>query len=394
MDFRYNEEQLALQETLRRFIARDYSFERRRELVRTPLGYSAEAWAQYADLGLLALPLPAQYGGLDGNGTDVMAVMEEVGAGLLLEPYVSTVVLCGGLIRDYGSQAQREMLLPRIAAGKAQLAFASLEAPGRYELSYVASQAVHEDGGWRLCARKSVVIDAPSADFFLVSARTGGEPCDAEGITLFLVPRTAGGVSLLPYATQSGGRAADLELVEVRVDDSGVIGTVGEALGMLRRGTDLAAAALCAEALGIVTALNQATLAYLKSRKQFGVPIGVFQALQHRMADMYIAEEQIRSMAILAAAHLDAADVPARQRAIGAAKAYIGHAARFVGQQAVQLHGAMGMVDDLIVSHYFKRLTMIDLTLGDSDFHFARFSDSLVGPGTTDSRPARQGVTR
>jgi alkylation response protein AidB-like acyl-CoA dehydrogenase len=392
MDFRYNEEQLALQATLRRFVTRDYSFERRRAFARSPLGYSAEAWAQYADLGLLALPLPAQFGGLDGNGADVMAVMEEVGAGLLLEPYVSTVVLCGGLLRHYGSQAQCEALLPRIAAGKAQLAFASLEAAGRYELSYVASLAEHEDGGWRLRARKSVVIDAPSADFFLVSARTSGDPCDAEGITLFLVPRAAAGVSLLPYATQSGGRAADLELDDVRVDDSAVIGTVGEALGMLRRGADLAAAALCAEAVGIVTALNQATLAYLKSRKQFGVPIGVFQALQHRMADMYIAEEQIRSMAILAAVHLDVADVATRQHAIGAAKAYIGHAARFVGQQAVQLHGAMGMVDDLIISHYFKRLTMIDMTLGDSDFHFARFSDSLVSPGAPGSPAARPGV--
>jgi alkylation response protein AidB-like acyl-CoA dehydrogenase len=206
------------------------------------------------------------------------------------------------------------------------------------------------------------------------------------------MPRTAAGVSLLPYATQSGGRAADLELDDVRVDDSAVIGTVGEALGMLRRGADLAAAALCAEAVGIVTALNQATLAYLKSRKQFGTPIGVFQALQHRMADMYIAEEQIRSMAILAAVHLDVADVAARQRAIGAAKAYVGRATRFVGQQAVQLHGAMGMVDDLIISHYFKRLTMIDMTLGDSDFHFARFSDSLVSPGAPGSPAARPEV--
>jgi len=388
MDFRYNEEQLALQETLRRFIARDYGFERRRALARSPLGYSAEAWAQYADLGLLALPLPAQYGGLEGNGTDVMAVMEEVGAGLLLEPYVSTVVLCGGLIRDYGSQSQRDTLLPEIAAGRAQLAFAALEAPGRYELSYVASRAVHEAGGWRLCARKSVVLDAPSADYFLVSARTGGEAGDTEGITLFLVPRTQAGLQLLPYATQSGARAADLELVDVRVGDSAVIGAVGHALEMLRRGADLAAAALCAEAIGIVTALNQATLAYLKSRKQFGVPIGVFQALQHRMADMYIAEEQIRSMAILAAVHADEPDVAARQRAIGAAKAYIGRAARFVGEQAVQLHGAMGMVDDLIISHYFKRLTMIDITLGDSDFHFARFSDSLTRSCTALSRPA------
>jgi alkylation response protein AidB-like acyl-CoA dehydrogenase len=379
VDFRYTEEQLALQETLRRFIARDYDFERRRALTRSACGFSADAWAQYAELGLLALPLPEDYGGLGGNGVDVMVVMEQLGRGLLLEPYLSTVVLCAGIIAACGSRELKQQLLPAIAAGKLQIALAAYEAAGRYELSHLTSSAVQDKQGWRLTGRKSVVLDAPSADFFLVSARPRGGSAAPEGLALFLVPREAAGLTLHPYATQSGARAADLQLSDVHVEAATVIGSGAEALDLLERGVDAAAAALCAEAAGIVSALNEATLAYLKSRKQFGVPIGVFQALQHRMADMYIAEEQIRSMAIIAATHAEDEDALARRRAISGAKAYIGQAARFVGQQAVQLHGAVGMVEDLIVSHYFKRLTMIDMTLGDTDFHLARFSDAGRG---------------
>jgi alkylation response protein AidB-like acyl-CoA dehydrogenase len=382
VDFRYTDEQLALQETLCRFIARDYGFERRRALARSALGYSAEAWAQYADLGLLALPFPEEYGGLGGSGVDIMVVMEQVGEGLLLEPYLSTVVLCGGILRDHGTQALRQALLPQIAAGKVQIALAAYEAPGRYELAHVATTATQEADGWRLSGRKSVVFDAPSADYLLVSARRSGKLTDADGICLFLVPRTAAGVRLVPFATQSGGRAADVQLSDVHLEAQALQGPPGEALKILERAVDGAAAALCAEAAGIVRALNQLTLAYLKNRKQFGVPIGAFQALQHRMADMYIAEEQIRSMAIIAAVHADVADAGARRRAISGAKAYIGQAARFVGQQAVQMHGAMGMVDELVVSHYFKRLTMIDMSLGNADFHFARFSDALAEGNT------------
>jgi alkylation response protein AidB-like acyl-CoA dehydrogenase len=381
VDFRYTEEQLALQETLRRWIARDYDFESRRALAGSPLGYSAAAWASYADLGLLALPFAEEFGGLGGNGVDVMAVMELVGEGLLLEPYLSTVVLCGGLIRDAASKSMKDALLPEVAAGKLQIALAAFEAAGRYDLAHVDCKAEKQGEGWRLSGRKSVVLDAPSANYLLVSGRTRGAATDADGISLFLVPRDAKGVSVLPYPTQSGSRAGDVQLDNVAVGADAVIGVPGRALDILERAVDAANAALCAEALGIVIALNQATLSYLKSRKQFGVPIGTFQALQHRMADMYIAGEQIRSMAIVAAVNADVEDAAVRRRAISGAKAYIGRAARFVGQQAVQLHGAMGIVDELIVSHYFKRLTMIDLTFGDADFHLARYSDSALSPG-------------
>jgi alkylation response protein AidB-like acyl-CoA dehydrogenase len=377
VDFRYTEEQLALQDTLRRFISRDYGFEQRRALCGSQLGYSADAWRQYAELGLLALPFPEAFGGLGGGGIDVMVVMEMLGQGLLLEPYLSTVVLCGGLIRDAASEELKKALLPGIAAGRVQIALAAYEAAGRYDLAHVACRALPDGGGWRLSGGKTVVLDAPSADYLLVSARTGGNVAEAQGISLFLVPRDAAGLTLIAYPTHSGGRAADVELRDVQIGAESVIGAPGEALGIIERAVDGGQAALCAEALGIVAALNDATLSYLKSRKQFGVPIGNFQALQHRMAEMFIAAEQLRSMAIIAAVHADSRDAAERRRAVSGAKAYVGRAARFVGQQAVQLHGAMGMVDGIIVSHYFKRLTMIDMSLGDADFHLARFSDTL-----------------
>ena len=377
MDFNYSNEQLALQDTLQRFIGRDYGFERRRELAGSALGFSGEAWAQYADLGLLSLPFPEEFGGLGGNAVDIMLVMELIGRGLLLEPYLSSIVMCGGLIRDAASEPLKRTLLPRIGAGEFKLALACYEASARYDLSRVACTAVRSGEGWRLSGRKTVVLDAPSADYFLVSARTGGNPRERDGISLFMVGRETAGATLYAYPTQSGGRAADLRLDDVWLGPDALIGTPGEGLAIVERAVDLGAAALCAEAVGIIAALNEATLDYLKTRKQFGVPIGKFQALQHRMADMFIAAEQARSMAILAAVHADSEDAALRRRSVSAAKAYIGQAARLVGQQSVQLHGAMGVVDDVIVSHYFKRLTMIELTLGDTDYHLGRFSTTL-----------------
>jgi alkylation response protein AidB-like acyl-CoA dehydrogenase len=374
VDFNYSDEQIALQETLQRFISRDYGFQRRRELARSELGFSAEAWAQYAELGLLSLPFPESCGGLGGNAVDIMLVMEQIGRGLLLEPFLSTIVMCGGLIRDAGSESLKANLLPRIGTGELKLALACYEAAGRYDLSRVECTAVRNGPGWRLSGRKIVVLDAASADYFLVSARSGGEG----DISLFLVERGTAGLSLYSYPTQSGGRAADLRLDDVVLGADALIGAPGDGLSIVERAVDRGVAALCAEAVGIIEALNEATLSYLKTRKQFGVPIGRFQALQHRMADMFIAAEQSRSMAVNAAVHADSEDAVARRRAVSGAKAYISRAARLVGQEAVQMHGAVGVVDDVIVSHYFKRLTMIDMSLGDADHHLARFSDMLA----------------
>jgi alkylation response protein AidB-like acyl-CoA dehydrogenase len=386
VDFNYSDEQTALRETLQRFIGREYDFERRRELAQSALGYSSDAWARFAEFGLLSLPFPEEFGGFGGNAVDVMLVMELIGRGLLLEPFLSTVVMCGGLIRDAGSQPIKRSLLPRIGSGEIKLALACYEASGRYNLSQATCAALPSGGGWRLTGQKTVVLDAPSADYFLVSARGGAAVSgagangagDPRGISVFLVGRETQGVSLLAYPTQSGGRAADLQFDDVWLGPDALIGAPGEGLALVERAADLGVAGLCAEAVGIIVALNEATLNYLKTRKQFGVPIGKFQALQHRMADMFIAAEQARSMAILAAVYADSADAAERRRSVSAAKAYIGQAARLVGQQSVQLHGAMGVVDDVIVSHYFKRLTMIELTLGDTDFHLGRFSTTLA----------------
>ena len=391
MDFRYTDEQLALRETLQRYIARDYDFGRRRELAGSALGFSAQAWAQYAEFGLLALPFAEEFGGLGGDAVDIMAMMEMVGRGLLLEPILSTVVLCGGLIADSAAESTKHRLLPQIGAGTCRLALACYEAAGRYDLAHVASRAQEAGGGYRLSGRKNVVLDAPSADYFLVSARLSGGTADAEGISVFLVTRDAPGLTLICYPTQWGGRAADIQLDQVAVEADAIVGPVGRALPMIEHAVDRGSAALCAEAVGIITALNDATLSYLKTRKQFGVPIGSFQALQHRMADMYIAMEQARSMAIVAAVHADSQDVAARRRNVSGAKAYISQAARLVGQQAVQLHGAMGVVEAHVVSHYFKRLTMIDLSLGDGDFHLARFSDTLRPGSSPRFRTGRAG---
>ncbi|MDP2826068.1 MAG: acyl-CoA dehydrogenase family protein [Sulfuritalea sp.] len=372
MDFNYTEEQLALQDTLRRYYARDYAFEHRRTLGKSADGFDRAAWKTFADFGILALPFHEDFGGLNGNAVDTMLVMEMLGRGLALEPYVSTVVLCGGLIRDAGSAAQKEELLPAIAGGELMLALAHFEAGGRYAIDNVATTATASGSGWQLDGAKTVVLGAPSADKFIVSAR------DGKGLSLFLVDAKTPGVSLRTYPTQDGARAADVGLAGVQVGADALIGSAGGALPIIERAVDYASAALCAEAIGIMSALNEITLDYLKTRKQFGVPIGKFQALQHRMADMAIATEQARSMATLAAVRADSTDAAGRSRAVAAARAYIGVQARFVGQQAVQLHGGMGVVDELNVGHYFKRLTMIGLTFGDTDYHLGRFSDTLL----------------
>ena len=372
MNFDYTEEQTALQDTLRRFFARDYGFEHRRAMSRSADGFDRAAWATFAEFGILALPFPEDFGGLDGSAVDSMLVMEMLGRGLALEPYLPSVVLCGGLIRDAGSAAQKEALLPAIAGGELMLAFAHCEAGGRYALDHVATQATPAGGGWKLDGAKAVVLAAPSAHQFIVSAQ------DGTGLSLFLVDAKAPGLSLRSYPTQDGARAADLRLDAVQVGAEALIGPAGGALPLIERAVDYANAALCAEAVGIMAALNEVTLDYLKTRKQFGTPIGKFQALQHRMADMVIATEQARSMATLAAVRADSDDAAERSRCIAAAKAYVLQSARLVGQQAVQLHGGMGVTDELNVGHYFKRLTMIGLTFGDVDYHLGRFSDSLL----------------
>ena len=372
MDFNYTDEQNALRDTLSRFIAKDYPFEARRALAKSADGFSRDHWKQFAELGLLALPFPEDFGGMNGNAVDTMLVMEAFGRGLVLEPYLATVVVAGHLIRDAGSVALKEALLPSIAGGELMLALAHYERGARYEVSRVDTAAKADGGGWTLSGAKAVVLGGGAADKLLVSAGTG------KGISLFLVDTKAAGVSVRSYMTQDGARAAEVRLDNVSVGADAIVGAQDGALPAIERALDYGIAALCAESVGIMAALDEATLEYLKTRKQFGQPIGRFQALQHRMVDMVIATEQARSMAMMAAVKADSPDAAARRRAISAARGYVGQQARFVGQQAVQLHGGMGVVDELNVSHYFKRLTMINATFGDVDHHLGLFSDTLL----------------
>ena len=372
MDFNYTDEQNALRDTLSRFIAKDYPFEARRALAKSADGFSRDHWKQFAELGLLALPFPEDFGGMNGNAVDTMLVMEAFGRGLVLEPYLATVIVAGHLIRDAGSAAQKEALLPSIAGGELMLALAHYERGARYEVSRVDTAAKADGGGWTLSGAKGVVLGGGAADRLLVSAGTG------KGISLFLVDTKAAGVSVRSYMTQDGARAAEVRLDNVSVGADAIVGAQDGALPAIERALDYGIAAMCAESVGIMAALDEATLEYLKTRKQFGQPIGRFQALQHRMVDMVIATEQARSMAMMAAVKADSTDAAERRRALSAARAYIGQQARFVGQQAVQLHGGMGVVDELNVSHWFKRLTMINATFGDVDHHLGLFSDTLL----------------
>jgi alkylation response protein AidB-like acyl-CoA dehydrogenase len=374
MDFNFKEEQLQLADALKRWIARDYTFDARRATVGSPAGVSAGAWATLAELGLTALPLPVAQGGFDGDAVDMFVVMQELGRGLVVEPYFATMFGAEFLRRGRAHDA----LLERVAAGELKLACALGERQSRYDLRDIATRAVPDGDGWRLDGEKKVVLHGAQAGVLIVSARTAGAQRDEDGIALFAVPADAPGVAIRDVRMLDGQRAADVLLRDVRVGGDAVVGTAGAGWRILEAAADYGAGLLCAEALGAMDALFGATLDYLKTRQQFGVPIGKFQALQHRMADMYVHLEQARSMALLAAVRLaddrDGNNAAERRRAVAAAKYRVGQAARFVGQQAIQLHGGMGVTDELPASHYFKRLSTIELTLGDCDHHLARFT--------------------
>jgi alkylation response protein AidB-like acyl-CoA dehydrogenase len=374
MDFNFKEEQLQLADALKRWIARDYDFAQRRAIVSSNAGVSDAAWAQLAELGLTALPVPEAQGGFDGDAVDMFVVMQELGRGLVVEPYFATV-LGAQFLKLGGAHAQ---LLERVATGELKLACALGERQSRHDLHDIATRAVRDGDGWRLDGEKKVVLHGAQAGMLIVSARSGGAQRDQDGISLFAVPAGAPGLGTTEYRMLDGQRAADVRLEGVRVEASNLIGAAGAGWAILEQAADYGAGLLCAEALGAMDALFAATLEYLKTRQQFGVPIGKFQALQHRMADMYIHLEQARSMALLAAVRLGSNDAEERRRAVSAAKYRVGVAARFVGQQAVQLHGGMGVTDELPAAHYFKRLSTLQLTLGDADHHLARF---IAQPG-------------
>jgi pimeloyl-CoA dehydrogenase small subunit len=376
MDFDLTEEQSLLKDSVDRLIADRYDFESRRKFIAEPEGFSRANWRQFAELGLLAVPFAEEHGGIGGGAVETMIVMEAFGRGIVVEPYLSTVILGGGLLRHGGSAAQQAEILPGVAAGETTLAFAQVERGSRYDLFDVSTTAKKDGEGWILNGEKGVVLHGDSADRLLVTARTGGQRRDRDGIGLFLVDAKAPGISRRGYPTQDGMRAAEITFDNVRVGPEAAIGDPAGALPVVERVVDEAIAALCAEAVGIMDRMRDLTVEYMKTRKQFGVPIGSFQVLQHRAADMVVAIEQARSMTFFATM-MSAAENPAeRSHAVSAAKVQIGRSGRFVGQQAIQLHGGVGVTMEYSIGHYFKRMTMIDAAFGDADHHLSRVAEA------------------
>lgn len=373
MDFSLNEEQQLLKDSVDRFIREEYELSKRRALVATNEGFSQENWTKMAELGWLAASLPEEYGGYGGGPVETMVVMESFGRGLVVEPYFATVVLGGNFLLHGAEETLKQDLLPKLAEGQLKMAFAYAEKQARYDLHDVEFKAQKDGDGYVLNGEKGVVFHAAAADKVVVSARTSGGSRDEKGITVFLVDSGADGLSRRDYPTVDGLRASELSFDNVRAE--AVLGEVDNGLPLVERVVQHGIAAIAAEAVGCMNVLLDTTNEYLKTRQQFGQPIGKFQVLQHRMADMFIKCEEARSMCYLVTMRLDDPDDEVRAKTSSAAKVQIGESARFVGQQSVQLHGGMGMTDELSVGHYFKRLTMIDTMFGDHSYHLKRYSN-------------------
>src|SRR5436190_5529215 len=371
MDFEFSDEQRLLRDSVERLAAQRYDFEARKKYMKENDGWSRDMWRQYVELGLTALPFAEEHGGIGGGPVETMIVMEAFGRALALEPYFATVVLGGGFLRHGASDAVRRDVLPTVAAGETLLAFAHTERQSRYDLADVATMATKEDSGYDLEGAKSLALHGDVAGKLVVSARVSGAQRDRHGIGLFLVDAKAPGVSVRGYPTVDGLRAAEVTLTGVKVDADAVIGEPGNAYPLIEQVVDASIAALAAEAVGAMSAMHEITVDFLKQRKQFGVPIGNFQVLQHRAGEMLIALEQARSMAMLATMMAEEQNAAERRKSITAAKVQIGRSAKFIGESAIQMHGGIGMTMEYKVGHYFKRVTMIDKMFGDADHHLA-----------------------
>jgi pimeloyl-CoA dehydrogenase small subunit len=372
MDFDLSEEQRLLKESVDGLLGNSYDFDARKKYMAEKGGWSKAVWGKFAEQGLLGLPFAEDDGGFGAGAIETMLVMEALGKALLLEPYLATVVIGGGFLRRGGSAEQKAAYIPAIIDGGKTFAFAQLEKNSRYDLGDVSTSAKKKGDGWVIDGEKFVVLNGESADVLVVTARTKGGQRDANGIGVFLVPGNAKGVAKKGYPTQDGLHAADITFTGVEVGADAVIRDPENGLALIERVVDDARIALCAEAVGVMDESLKSTVEYLKTRKQFGVPIGSFQTLQHRAADMFVALEQARSMAMFAAMASDFDDAKERATAVAAAKVQIGKSGKFVGQQSIQLHGGIGMTMEAKIGHYFKRLTMIENTFGDTDYHLRR----------------------
>jgi alkylation response protein AidB-like acyl-CoA dehydrogenase len=372
MNFDYTDEQNMLRDSIAKWAAGEYDFDKRREALKSEDGWKKN-WATFAELGLLAAPLPEDFGGLGGGALDVNVITEELGKALVTEPYVPTVVLGAGALKHAGSAAQKDEHLTAIAGGERVIAFAQAEPKSRWSLNDVSTTAKKDGGGYVLNGQKAVVLGAPQADTLLVTARTAGGQRDAKGVSLFLVPAKSKGLTTRDYPTMDATRASEVYFENVSVGAESLVGPADAALPLIERIVDETNAAYCSEAVGCLRMMHQLTHEYAKTRKQFGRAIGEFQVIQHRLVDMFMSVEESVSMALLATLKLDASDEE-RAKAVSAAKVSIGKHGRFVGQNAVQTHGGMGVTDEMRVGHYFKRVTMLDSTFGNVDYHLKRYA--------------------
>ncbi len=383
MDFTFTEAQTLLRGSLAAYLADQYDFETRRKVVGAEPGWRPEVWRAFAqDLGILGATAPAAAGGSGGGPVEMIVIMEELGRALVVEPFLSTAVIAGGLLAQSGAPAA-DALLARIVAGEIVAAFAFAEPHARYDWRDLMTTARKDGAGYLLSGAKAMVFGAPWATHLVVTARTGGGQREPQGISVFIVDRAAKGIATRDYATIDGQRASDVSFDNVSLPAEALIGDAGAATPLLERVIDAATVGLCAESIGVLRALHERTVEYTKGREQFGKPLGTFQVLRHRMVDMYIQLEQAVSMTYLAAIRLADPDPLQGARAASAAKAQVGQALRFVGQSAIQLHGGMGLTDELSVSHYFKRATVIETQFGDTDHHLARFAALSFGPAET-----------
>jgi len=373
MDFTFNDEQTLIQSQVEQFIQKDYEWETRQSLIKSDTGFSATHWKTFAELGWLGISLSEEVGGFGGSAIETMIIMEEFGKGLVLEPFLETVVMCASLIDTVGSEEQKQEILAGLSEGDLQMALAYAEPQSRFNLADVMTEAKLEGENYILNGFKSVVMNGPNAHKLIVSARTSGNQRDKKGISLFLIDANATGLSTRDYQTVDNRRASEVTLENISVNQSALIGTLDEGFVILDESIDRAILAISAEAIGAMEVLYKTTVEYSKTREQFGTPIGKFQVLQHRMVDMFMEYEQCKSLLYMATMkHNESADDA--KKSISGLKYQVGNAAKFIGQQAVQLHGGMGVTDELNVGHYFKRLTTIGTIFGNSDYHLKKYT--------------------
>lgn len=372
MHFELTEEQTLLENMVTAFVRDDYNWETREKIVKTEEGWKPENWSKFAELGLLSVPFSEDHGGLGGTAVDSMVVMEQFGKGLVVEPFMPSILLSGNLISKLANESQANEIIPKIIEGESRYVFAYAEPQSRFDLSDVKTSATKDGDEYTLNGFKSVVFGASMATHIIIAARTSGDQRSKDGITLFLADIKSNGITLQTYPTIDEYRASEVVIENLKISSDMVLGEVDKAYPVVEEVIDLATIAACSEAVGVLQVLKDSTIDYCKQRKQFGQSISKNQAIQHKLVDMMIEYEQAKSI-LYAAVTADLSNADERKKAVSGAKARIGQSIKFVGESAIQLHGGMGMVDEYMISHYFKRATMLGVLFGNVDFHMKRF---------------------